>query len=388
MDTIQIIALIWLAFVFGISLWQHINLGLIMIPASFILALFADMPLKALYGSFPAKLALLVLGVMYLWNHVQESGFAAIIVKKAIALARGRVYLLPWIIHILAAIICAVGALPAAAFAITVPVALEIAKRERISPTLMGIILIQGSCVGGFTLFNPWGNLVAEQAANAGIPIDPLWLFISQGIVAIAVAFVAFFVFGGLELIRRPIVQSNANEDSQNSTGPLTRYQICSFIGLISFILLALLKFDVGLTAFTIGMILQIAFRIKSKTVLSKLPWGIVIMISGIENPSLVRFGVTIIGTILANFESSSIAVLGLVIPVAVKSMAGSIDILANSLSLGVLSACLVVMCSSPFHIGGALILSEAEDYDKTFRHLLIWVVVLTLTMPFLTFLL
>ena len=180
---------------------------------------------------------------------------------------------------------------------------------------------------------------------------------------------------------------------------------------MISFILLALLKFDVGLTAFTIGMILQIAFRIKSKTVLSKLPWGIVIMISGvliyvglleklgvlrvigdylvsIENPSLVRFGVTIIGTILANFESSSIAVLGLVIPVAVKSMAGSIDILANSLSLGVLSACLVVMCSSPFHIGGALILSEAEDYDKTFRHLLIWVVVLTLTMPFLTFLL
>ena len=134
MDTIQIIALIWLAFVFGISLWQHINLGLIMIPASFILVLFADMPLKALYGSFPAKLALLVLGVMYLWNHVQESGFAAIIVKKAVALARGRVYLLPWIIHILAAIICAVGALPAAAFAITVPVALEIAKRERISP--------------------------------------------------------------------------------------------------------------------------------------------------------------------------------------------------------------------------------------------------------------
>ena len=124
--------------------------------------------------------------------------------------------------------------------------------------------MIQGSCVGGFTLFNPWGNLVAEQAANAGIPIDPLWLFISQGIVAIAVAFVAFFVFGGLELIRRPIVQSNANEDSQNSTGSLTRYQICSFIGLISFILLALLKFDVGLTAFTIGMILQIAFRIKS----------------------------------------------------------------------------------------------------------------------------
>ena len=207
MTTLQIYALVWLAFVFGLSLWQHINLGLIMIPASFLLALFTGLPLKELYAAFPAKLVLLVLGVMYLWNHVQESGFAGIIVKKAVALARGRVYLLPWIIHVLAALICAVGALPAAAFAITVPVALEIAKRERISPTMMGIILIQGSCVGGFTLFNPWGNLVAEQAAHAGIPIDPTWLFLSQGVVAIAVAVVAFFVFGGMELIRRPAQQ-------------------------------------------------------------------------------------------------------------------------------------------------------------------------------------
>ena len=411
MTTLQIYALVWLAFVFGLSLWQHINLGLIMIPASFLLALFTGLPLKELYAAFPAKLVLLVLGVMYLWNHVQESGFAGIIVKKAVALARGRVYLLPWIIHVLAALICAVGALPAAAFAITVPVAREIAKRERISPTMMGIILIQGSCVGGFTLFNPWGNLVAEQAAHAGIPIDPTWLFLSQGVVAIAVAVVAFFVFGGMELIRRPVQQNRGGEEGQEATGPLTPYQICSFIGMILFIVLALLKYDVGLTAFTIGMVLQIAFRIKSKAALSKLPWGIAIMIAGVliyvglleklgvlrvigdylasmEDPSLVRFSVAIVGTILANFESSSIAVLGLVIPVAVKSMAGSTAVLANSISLGVLSACLVVMCASPFHIGGALILSEAEDYDKTFRHLLWWVLALTLIMPFLTFLL
>ena len=53
-----------------------------MIPASFLLALFTGLPLKELYAAFPAKLVLLVLGVMYLWNHVQESGFAGIIVKR------------------------------------------------------------------------------------------------------------------------------------------------------------------------------------------------------------------------------------------------------------------------------------------------------------------
>ena len=75
MTTVQIVALVWLAVVFGLSLWQHINLGLIMLPASFILAQYAGLPLKDLYSAFPAKLAVLILGVMYLWNHVQESGF-------------------------------------------------------------------------------------------------------------------------------------------------------------------------------------------------------------------------------------------------------------------------------------------------------------------------
>ena len=86
--------------------------------------------------------------------------------------------------------------------------------------------------------------------------------------VAIAVAVVAFFVFGGMELIRRPVQQNRSGEEGQEATGPLTPYQICSFIGMILFIVLALLKYDVGLTAFTIGMVLQIAFRIKSKAAL------------------------------------------------------------------------------------------------------------------------
>ena len=418
MTTVQILALVWLAVVFGLSLWQHINLGLIMLPASFILVLFTGLPLKDLYAAFPAKLAVLILGVMYLWNHVQESGFANVIVKKSVSLARGRIWLLPWIIHVLTAIICAVGALPAAAFAITVPVAMEIAKRERISPTMMGIVLIQGACVGGFTPLNPWGSLVAEQAAKNNIPLDATYLFLSQGVVAIAVGILAFFVFGGMELLRRRpetveavCAPGTTAEGKAGEVCPLTPYQIASGLGMVLFIVAALLKYDVGLTAFVIGMVLQIAFHIKSKTMISKMPWAIMIMIAGVliyvgllekmgvlkvigdyltslEHASLVRFGVSIVGTILANFESSSIAVLGLVIPVAVKSMAGATSILHSSIQLGLLSGSLVVMCASPFHIGGALILAEAEDYDRTFKELLLWVLALTLVMPVFAFIL
>ena len=109
MTTLQILALIWLALVFAVSLWQHINLGLIMIPAAFVLAEIAGVPGKSLYAGFPTKLVLLVLGVAFLWNHVQESGLADIFVTAMVRAARGRAFLLPWVMAFLTAVICAVG---------------------------------------------------------------------------------------------------------------------------------------------------------------------------------------------------------------------------------------------------------------------------------------
>ena len=140
MTTLQILALIWLALVFAVSLWQHINLGLIMIPAAFVLAEIAGVPVKSLYAGSPTKLVLLVLGVAFLWNHVEESGLADIFVTAMVRAARGRAFLLPWVMAFLTAVICAVGALPAAALAITIPVAMEIARRENIRAALMGTV--------------------------------------------------------------------------------------------------------------------------------------------------------------------------------------------------------------------------------------------------------
>lgn len=410
MTTIQIVSLVWLAFVFALSLRQHINLGLIMIPAAFALAEYAGIPMKQLYAAFPIQLMILVLGVMYLWNHVQESGLAEIVIRKTAGMARGRVFLLPWAMALLTALICAIGALPAAALAITTPVAIGVAKRERINPTLMGVVCIQGACVGGFSPFNPWGNLVATQAAQGNIPFAGFEFFLVQAALATAVGIVGFFCFGGMELLRRPrTIPSDDGEAAANPRTGLTAYQKASFAGLCLFIVLVLRKFDIGLTAFAVGMILQIVFRVPSKNVIAKLPWGIVLMLagvltyvglldrlgvlhaigdlmSGMEKPALVRFGVTLLGTVIANFESSSVAVLGLVIPVAIKTMPADISPLFASMQLALLSGSITVMAASPFHIGGALILSEADSVDRTYSNLLLWVVCLAAVLPFLAF--
>lgn len=412
MTLIQIIALLWLALVFAISLWQHVNLGLIMLPAAYVLSEYAGVPLKELYAAFPIKLVILVLGVMYLWNHVQESGLAGIFVKKTVRLARGKAYLLPWAMAFLTAVICAIGALPAAALAITTPVAIEIAKREGIRSTLMGVVITQGACIGGFTPFNPWANVVASQAAKNQIEFFSGYFCLAQALLALAVGVIGFFCFGGLELLRRPALSKSAEaQSSVSDSRPLTRYQWSSLAGLVAFIALVLLKYDIGLTAFVIGMVLQIAFHLESKKAIAKLPWNIAIMIGGVltyvgvleslgvlhaigdllggmKSPALVRYGISLLGTIIANFEASSVAVLGLVIPVAIKSMGADTSHLLANIQLALLSGSIAFMAASPFHIGGALILAEADNNERTFKELLIWVVSLTIVLPFLAFLL
>jgi len=409
MTSIQIFSLAWLFFVFALSLWRHANLGLVAIPAAFVLALIAGIPMKQLYAGFPTQLVFLILGVMYLWNHVQESGGADIFVRKAVALAGGRTYLLPWVMCFITAAICAVGALPAAALAITTPVAMAIAKRERIPPTLMGVVNVQGICIGGFSPLNPWANLVMGQMAKSGLPVMLGWILAIQVFMTVGVGLVAFFCFGGKELLRRPA----AAREPRNQTTParLTAYQWASMAALFAFIGIVLFKFDIGLTAFVFGVALQLAFGVESKKVIAKLPWGIMLMVAGIllyvsllenlgvlhaigtlltgmEKPSLIRFSVSLFGTVIANFESSSIAVLALVMPVALKSMGSATAVLTANLHVALLYGSIVVMTASPFHIGGALIMAEVDDSERVYKNLLIWVACLVVVLPFFAFLL
>jgi Na+/H+ antiporter NhaD/arsenite permease-like protein len=411
MTAIQIFALALLAFAFLLSLWRHINLGLAMLPSAFVLACTAHIPLKTLYAGYPTQLTILVLGVMLLWSHVQESGLADSIVKHAVRLARGRAYLLPWVMFSLTAVISGIGALPAAAFAITIPVALEIAKREKIRPSLMGIICIQGGCIGGFSPFNPWAALVSTLAKDANINFLGGQFFIFNAALGIAVSLAAFFAFGGINLLTRSAsYHGPVAEDVLHGGGKIpfmSIYQLACAISVFIFIVMVLMNFDIGLTGFSLGFLLMIAFSGKSRNLIQKLPWNILIMIAGVllyvhlldhlgilkaignlligmDNPVLVRVGLSFIGTIIANFESSSVAVLGLVIPIAIKSISSDLSATAATLQLAILAGSIVVMCSSPFHIGGALVLAESGNDERTYKELLVWVILLAMCLPLL----
>ncbi|HEY2020826.1 SLC13 family permease, partial [Paraburkholderia sp.] len=333
MTTIHVVALVLLVVLFAISLWRGINLGLVAIPASFLLVQIAGVPQKHLFAAFPTDLVLLILGVMYLWNLVRDSGFADVIVHRAVALSRGRPWLLPWTTCTLTALICALGALPIAALVITLPVALEIARRENIRPALMGIVTIQGGCIGGLSPLNPWAKVVIAQAAKGGVTLLPVHFFLCQFALNFTFALVAFFAFGGSQLIGRARPRDMSAQPvpvAPRSRFALTWQQWTAFAALLGFIALVLTHHDVGLSAFSMGILLNVAIRADARKVIADLPWSMVIMISGIlmyigmletvgvlqaigellqslEQQSLVRVGMTYLGTLMANFEASSV---------------------------------------------------------------------------------
>ncbi|HZZ02685.1 SLC13 family permease [Paraburkholderia sp.] len=408
MTTIHIVALVLLVVIFVVSLWRGINLGLVAIPATFLLVEIAGVPQKRVFAAFPTDLVLLILGVMYLWNLVRDSGLAELIVHRAVALARGRPWLLPWTTCTLTALICALGALPIAALVITLPVALEIARRENIRPALMGIVTIQGGCIGGLSPFNPWAKVVIAQAAKGGVTLLPTEFFFCQFAINLAFALLAFFAFGGSELIARPKPRDAAAQTvlaAPSSRSMLTWQQWTALAALLGFIALVLTRHDVGLSAFSMGILLNIAVRADTRKVVADLPWSMVIMISGIliyigmletvgvlqatgellqsmEQQSLVRVGMTYLGTLMANFEASSVVVLGLVIPVVTRSLAHEPSALLASIQLALSASSIVVITASPFHLGGGLVLAELHGDDKTFKDLLKWTVALTLFLP------
>jgi Na+/H+ antiporter NhaD/arsenite permease-like protein len=419
------LALLFLAFV--IAIWRDINVGLVTIPAAFVLALVAHVPVKALYGGFPTSLVILVLGVMYLFGHADRSGALVRIVRGAERIVGRRIWLLSWMGFLLGAAISSMGALPGATVAIVMPITMEAARRRGINPMLMGLITIFGALAGGFSPISVFAILLRELSSKEqySIPLPQLYVF--EFVLYAVAAVVAFVIYGrhrslsaGASHARNPYpdavtVPASDVGSVADVTGQWRAYEIGSLIAIFVFVV-GVLAFglDVGLTAFALGAALHIAFRIDTTKVVAALPWGVALILAGLLTyisillklgtftvlaDSLQQYGnAAVIALLLAyfaaffsSFESSSVTVLAVSIPMVLKVEAGlPSDVLFSV--VGAVAFCAAVISTSPFHVNGALMVANGSHGDparaeRLFRGLLLWTVAAALVAPLVTWL-
>jgi di/tricarboxylate transporter len=393
-------------------------------------ALVLGMSTNEILANFPGGLFLTIVGVTYLFAIAQNNGTIDLLVRGAVRLVGSRVALIPWVMFAITAVITAVGALSPAAVAIIAPIALSFAGKYKISPLLMGMMVIHGAQAGGFSPIAVYGVTVNGILAKTDLAFSPTALFLTSLIFNTLIALVLFVVLGGRALLSSRVghfVEQAAEARMAVSVGAkagdvafkgfgsgmygprdpagdgvaATKErsdripQLVTIAGLIVLAVVALgFKMDVGFVSITIAIVLALVSPAAQKGAINKISWSTVLLIcgmltfvgvleeagtiefvssgvAGLGMPLLAALLICFIGAVVSAFASST-AILAALIPLAVPFLStGEIGAVGVICALAVAATIVDV---SPFSTNGALVLANAPegvDKDKFYKQIL-----------------
>ncbi|BCW80956.1 SLC13 family permease [Arthrobacter sp. NicSoilC5] len=428
-----VLSIIILAAMFLLATVLPLNMGALAFVGAFLLgSVVLGMSTNEILANFPGGLFLTIVGVTYLFAIAQNNGTIDLLVRGAVKLVGSRVALIPWVMFAITAVITAVGALSPAAVAIIAPIALSFAGKYKISPLLMGMMVIHGAQAGGFSPIAVYGVTVNGILAKTDLAFSPTALFLSSFIFNLVIAVVLFVVLGGRNLLSSKVghfVEQAAEARMSVSVGakaaggdvPFKGFgsgmygprdpagdgiaatkerkdripQLVTIAGLIVLAVVALgFKMDVGFVSITIAIVLALVSPAAQKGAINKISWSTVLLIcgmltfvgvleeagtikfvssgvAGMGMPLLAALIICFIGAVVSAFASST-AILAALIPLAVPFLStGEIGAVGVICALAV-SATIVDV--SPFSTNGALVLANAPegvDKDKFYKRIL-----------------
>ena len=200
----ELISIYALVAMFIVATLLPINMGILAFVGAFLVGtLVAGQGTKEIMAGFPTGLFLTLVGITYLFALAQNNGTIDWLVQLAVRAVRGHVAAIPWIMFFIAAVLTSVGAVSPAAVAIIAPIALGFAIQHKISPMLMGLMVIHGAQAGGFSPISIYGGITNGIVAKAGLPLSAGTTFAASFFVNLAVAALLFVLLGGRELLSR-----------------------------------------------------------------------------------------------------------------------------------------------------------------------------------------
>lgn len=426
-----VLSIIILAAMFLLATVLPLNMGALAFVGAFLLgALVLGMSTNEILANFPGGLFLTIVGVTYLFAIAQNNGTIDLLVRGAVRLVGSRVALIPWVMFAITAVITAVGALSPAAVAIIAPIALSFAGKYKISPLLMGMMVIHGAQADGFSPIAVYGVTVNGILAKTDLAFSPTALFLTSLIFNTLIALVLFVVLGGRALLSSRVghfVEQAAEARMAVSVGAkagdvafkgfgsgmygprdpagdgvaATKErseripQLVTIAGLIVLAVVALgFKMDVGFVSITIAIVLALVSPAAQKGAINKISWSTVLLIcgmltfvgvleeagtiefvsngvAGLGMPLLAALLICFIGAVVSAFASST-AILAALIPLAVPFLStGEIGAVGVICALAVAATIVDV---SPFSTNGALVLANAPegvDKDRFYKQIL-----------------
>jgi di/tricarboxylate transporter len=399
-----------------VSCTTQVNVGILCVAFAWIVGVYlGGMRVEEVAAGFPVQLFLTLSGVSLLFTQAQVNGTLDKIAHLAVRGCRGNVGFVPVGFFILAAALASAGPGNIATAAMLAPMAMSVAGRLGIPSFLMAIMVGNGANAGALSPLAPTGIIVNALMVRVGLG-GLEWQTYRNNLGAhAAVALAGYLLFGGWRLFHLGSEQVAAA--AAGVAGRDTQFTVRNWITLSVIACLIcsalFLKLNVGMAAFAGAALLTLLRVADHDTPLRKMPWPVIIMVSGvtmliallektqgislfadliakISTPRSVTGVVAFVTGSISAYSSTSGVVLPAFLPtvpsLVEKLGGGDPSAIASSMNVG---AHLVDV--SPLSTIGALCLASAapgEEPRRLFLQLLAWGLSMTLVGAIACFLL
>jgi len=389
---LALISLIGILVAIGIGFWKNVNTGLVSIAFALVIGFYmGGLKPNAIIGFWPTNLFFILLGVTLLFSIAKNNGTLEMLARKSVYMTGGNRVLIPIIFFFLPFILASIGPGNISTAALLAPIAMAVAMETKISPTLMGVILVLGSIAGGLSPIAPTGIIGVNLAKDIGLGDLGMYIWTKQFMASLILAAIFYLIFGGLKLKGEKIKITKPEAFSKN--------QKITLVGILALVVWVIgFKVNVGLAAFFLAVVLLLLKVGDEKKALSGVPWGTLILVcgtgilisvagelGGIElltkalasmmGPKTATAIMAITAGVMSFFSSAS----GVVMPTLINTVPGIVTDLGGAVSPQSLVSAIIVgahmATPSPISTMGALALAGAtEDMNraKIFKDLLI----------------
>lgn len=399
--SIAMLSLIGLIIAIAISCFLPYNVGLIATSFAFILGtLVSGIKVADVLKAFPTTLFYTILGVTYLFGMAQCNGTLDRLAKWCISLVRGKAGLIPVVFWLLSFTLSAIGPGAIPVVALMAPPAMILASKMKISPLLMALMVTNGANAASMSPITYSGviaNGVIKDFALGDISMRLLWNTVLANLVISAGA---YLLFGGLKLWKK----REAGEDYAAATAELSekvtyeKQHIYTLVGIAVLLFGGLvLKYDVGLLALTIGVILSILKVGDEAQAIKAMPWNAILMVTGvtiliglmkttggmdmfvdliarISTKTTAVFVVTFIPSLISVYSSTTGVCFPAFLPL-VPGLAQTLGADPVAMISGITMGSLLVDASPLSTLGAIAIAATTAEMDKRklFNQLMIW---------------
>ena len=402
--TIADISIVVLLLLFAATMLPGFNLGLGSFAAAFAFSIWAGFKTGDINSLFPSDFFIMIVGVTALFGVAQINGTLDWMLDGILQLVRRNAVLVALVPFFAGALLTAFGTLPAAATAIVAPIALGLSARYGLPALMMAVLGIMGILSGLLSPLAVFGITAHQQAEAANIALPghaPLTLLGGSILAGVLVCVGALIYTRSRGVLPKGRIRVNTLDrsgtgsagsggtsggiDAVIRTSPRTRDLVVT-LGGITVVLVFAVGFDanIGLLGAAVACVQLLVLRMEPAQAVAKIPWGVVLLISGLltyigvmqQLGAFVRISelLTVEGspmiTLLllcyiagiTSFAASSIAVFVTAMPLIPSVVAAGVSPIGAILAVALAS---VVVDINPLGITGGLILGAAKESER-----------------------